>query len=158
MKKMGFSVTQIHSLLKQTKRNKNLEKFKQKKCKILLTTDLSARGLDLQGVDLVIHYNFATSLENFIHRSGRAARGMRTGETISYVTQYEQTLLQNFEQTLDITFQLYEHDKEDQVLKKMSHVDNIKRKVKVKYLASENYDKFKQVKKQKRKFQKQVQS
>lgn len=47
MKKMGFSVTQIHSLLKQTKRNKNLEKFKQKKSRILLTTDLSARGLDL---------------------------------------------------------------------------------------------------------------
>lgn len=153
LKKLGISSCQVHGLLKQSKRKANLEKFKQKKVRVLVTTDLSARGLDLQGVDLVFHYNFPSSLETFIHRSGRAARGRHRGETISLITQHDQQLLQSFEHSLGIKFEKYPTEKEEVILKQMSKIDQAKRKVKVKFVGGEKFDKFWEQKIQKKKFQ-----
>lgn len=153
LKKFGIKSTQIHSLLSQTKRAKNLEKFKQKKASVLLTTDLASWGLDLQGVDLVIMYNLPLSKDDFIHRAGRAAWGQRTGETISFVTQYETKLVQNLEQNLSIKFEQKILENEDTILKQMSKIDQVKRKIKVKFLGSQNFDKFHKAKISKKKFQ-----
>lgn len=108
-------------------------------------------------MDLVIHYNLPLTTENFIHRSGRAARGSWLGDTISLVTQYEQELLQNLEQKLQIQFQEYKTEKEETVLKQMSKIDNLKRKVKVKFVSGEKFEKFNERKIQKRNFQKSLQ-
>ncbi|EER11948.1 ATP-dependent RNA helicase, putative [Perkinsus marinus ATCC 50983] len=76
------NVCGLHSDLKQKDRLKKLEKFRNSSCGVLVTTDLSARGLDLPDVDTVIHVNCPRVLELFIHRSGRTARAGRKGTCI----------------------------------------------------------------------------
>ncbi|KAF4708711.1 ATP-dependent RNA helicase [Perkinsus olseni] len=76
------NVCGMHSDLKQKDRLKKLEKFRNSRCGVLVTTDLAARGLDLPDVDTVIHVNCPRVLELFIHRSGRTARAGRKGNCI----------------------------------------------------------------------------
>jgi superfamily II DNA/RNA helicase len=98
----------------------------------------------------VIHYNLPSSSSDFLHRSGRAARGQRFGKTLSFITQFDQDLLKALESKLSIEFKEFKKDSEKVVLKGMSNIDKIKRKVKVKYLASPYFERFNKIKKQRR--------
>ena len=66
-----------------------LDKFKSGKVKILVSSDLSARGLDIQNITHVFNLDFPVNKNEYIHRSGRTARGKNTGDTISIVTNNE---------------------------------------------------------------------
>ena len=66
-----------------------LDKFKSGKVKILVSSDLSARGLDIQSITHVFNLDFPVNKNEYIHRSGRTARGKNTGDTISIVTNKE---------------------------------------------------------------------
>ena len=66
-----------------------LDKFKSGKVKILVSSDLSARGLDIQNITHVFNLDFPVNKNEYIHRSGRTARGNNTGDTISIVTNKE---------------------------------------------------------------------
>ena len=66
-----------------------LDKFKSGKVKILVSSDLSARGLDIQNITHVFNLDFPVNKNEYIHRSGRTARGKNTGDTISIVTNKE---------------------------------------------------------------------
>ena len=126
LKKLEISSAQIHSFLPQNKRIKNLLKFKEKRARVMVTTDISSRGLDLQGVDFVIHYNLPSSSSDFLHRSGRAARGQRFGKTLSFITQFDQDLIKALEEKLQIEIKEYSTDSEKTILKGMANVDKIK--------------------------------
>ena len=54
--------------------------------KILLTTDLSSRGIDIRSIELVIHYDVPRNYEDYVHRSGRTARGGDIGRSLALVT------------------------------------------------------------------------
>ena len=75
----------IYGSMSQEIRNKNLEDFKKGKIKLLIVTDVAARGLDIPFLDNVINYNFPESAQLFVHRVGRTARAGRSGRNFNLV-------------------------------------------------------------------------
>lgn len=63
-----------------------LDNFRRKKRSLLIVTDVAARGLDIPDVDYVIHYDYPSNSQIFVHRSGRTARAERSGHTIALAT------------------------------------------------------------------------
>ncbi|CAG9323324.1 unnamed protein product [Blepharisma stoltei] len=76
----------LYGALDQEARNNALDKFRRKHVKLMITTDVSARGLDIPLLDNVIHYDFPSTPKLFIHRSGRAARAGRDGHCYALIT------------------------------------------------------------------------
>jgi ATP-dependent RNA helicase DeaD len=100
----GFSVDALHGDLQQKEREKVMRAFVNKKIKILIATDISARGIDVQDLSYVIHYQLPDQPENYIHRSGRTARAGKRGISISFVNPQEQQRLMEFSKLLGIRF------------------------------------------------------
>jgi superfamily II DNA/RNA helicase len=73
--------------MEKVERRRNLEEFRDGVVKILLSTDLASRGLDVEHVECVINYHMPSHLENYLHRVGRTARAGRTGLAINLVTE-----------------------------------------------------------------------
>ena len=72
----------LHGDVPQTLREKILNGFRSGRIPVLVATDVAARGLDIDHVDLVVHHGVPTSVENFIHRSGRTGRAGRKGTSL----------------------------------------------------------------------------
>lgn len=81
LKKEGFSVMQFHGGMEQDRREMSLSMFKNGSCNILVSTDLSARGLDVKDLRHVIHYHIPMNFENYLHRCGRTGRWEESGES-----------------------------------------------------------------------------
>ena len=81
----GFPITTIHGGLDQEERSKIVNEFREGKTRILLTTDLLARGIDIPEVKLVINYDLPKNHETFIHRIGRSGRFGKKGVSITFV-------------------------------------------------------------------------
>lgn len=86
MKEKDYPVTMISGDLPQNERTEILKNFKNGTIRMLLSTDLFARGIDVQQVSLVINYDLPNSIENYIHRIGRAGRYKKTGISINFIT------------------------------------------------------------------------
>lgn len=82
----GFSSDIIHGDLTQGHRNRVVREFREGKIRILVATDLLARGIDVPSVNCVINYEMPFKSEDFLHRIGRTARAGRSGLAITYVT------------------------------------------------------------------------
>jgi ATP-dependent RNA helicase DeaD len=93
----GFNASAIHGDFSQKKRETVLHNFRTGKLKILVATDVAARGLDIKGVDLVINYGLPRDAESYIHRIGRTGRAGREGTAISIMTPSEDKQLQNIQ-------------------------------------------------------------
>jgi translation initiation factor 4A len=93
----GYTVSMIHGDLRQEERNEIMQQFRSGSTRILLSSDLTARGIDVQSVNLVINYDFPVSLENYIHRIGRSGRFGRKGVAITFITSTEYQSLKNLE-------------------------------------------------------------
>ena len=102
MTENDFMVSCINSELPQEKRNEIMREFRDSATRILISTDLLARGIDVQQVSLVINFELPPKRENYIHRIGRSGRYGRRGVAINLVSQHEATYLlqiQEFYQT-----------------------------------------------------------
>ena len=102
MKKKGHMISSIHSDLKQSERDNVMTNFRKGVTRVLITTDLLARGIDVYQVSLVINYEMPKQKETYIHRIGRSGRFGRKGNAINFVTPEEKDLieeLQNFYNT-----------------------------------------------------------
>lgn len=97
LEKEGFPITTIHGGLTHEERNNIVKDFRDGKTRILLTTDLLARGIDIPEVKLVINYDLPKSHETFIHRIGRCGRFGKTGVSISFVKMDDFKDKKNFE-------------------------------------------------------------
>jgi len=85
MKEQGFSVGYIHAKLSMEERDKIMDDFRKGIIRVLVATDLIARGIDVQSVSVVFNYDLPPSLENYIHRVGRCGRYGRTGVAVNFV-------------------------------------------------------------------------
>ncbi len=83
---LKFKVAPIHSEMPQSKRQLSLSLFKGARVKILVATDVAARGLDIPGVDIVLNFDFPRAPVDYLHRVGRTARAGRSGRSISLVS------------------------------------------------------------------------
>ena len=94
---LGIPATALHSVLPQAQRLASIAKFKAGRVRVLVSTDVGSRGLDLPSVDLVINYDVPRLPSDYVHRAGRTARAGRGGRCITIVSQYEVALLQTIE-------------------------------------------------------------
>lgn len=92
-----------HSRMKQTERIAQLEKFKNFDARILVTTDLLGRGIDIERVNIVINYDFADSSDSYLHRVNRAGRFGTKGLAISFVaTEEDEKVLESVQQRFEV--------------------------------------------------------
>lgn len=96
----GIKAAAIHSNKSQSLRTRTLAEFKRGELRVLVATDVAARGLDIQGLPHVVNYDLPQVAEDYIHRIGRTGRAGKNGEAISLVSPEEQQLLQAIEALL----------------------------------------------------------
>lgn len=92
----------IHGNKSQTAREQALSDFKQGKIKVLIATDIAARGIDVQGVSHVVNYDLPVEAESYVHRIGRTARAGREGDAISFCDETEYEALKRIEKTIGL--------------------------------------------------------
>ena len=98
----NFTASVLHGDMMQKERKDIMNQFRCGKYRILITTDILARGIDVQQVSLVINYDMPKYPQTFIHRSGRGGRQGRKGITINFVTKREKSILYTIEKTYSI--------------------------------------------------------
>jgi translation initiation factor 4A len=89
MVRRGFDLKFIHGDMDLHERRSQMEAFRSGQCRVLISTDLLARGIDVQQVSLVINYELPVQRENYIHRIGRSGRFGRKGASINLITDRE---------------------------------------------------------------------
>lgn len=95
--KEEFTVSAMHGDMEQAQRDVILQEFRSGSSRVLITTDLLARGIDVQQVSLVINYDLPTNRENYIHRIGRGGRFGRKGVAINLVTEDDVAMMREIE-------------------------------------------------------------
>lgn len=93
----GYFADGLHGDLKQNQRDTVMDKFRNNTIDILVATDVAARGIDVDDVDMVVNYDMPQDNEYYVHRIGRTARAGRTGTAISFVTSREYGNLKQIE-------------------------------------------------------------
>lgn len=93
-----FTVSCLHGDMEQAERDVIMREFRSGSSRVLITTDILARGIDVQQVSLVINYDLPTNRENYIHRIGRSGRFGRKGVAINFVTENDARQLKEIEQ------------------------------------------------------------
>lgn len=97
MQSKDFTVSSMHGDMDQRERELIMREFRSGSSRVLITTDLLARGIDVQQVSLVINYDLPTNRENYIHRIGRSGRFGRKGVSINFITQGDVRYLKDIE-------------------------------------------------------------
>lgn len=102
--KDGYNADCLHGDLSQGQREKVMNRFRHHAIKILLATDVAARGIDVSGLTHVIHYHLPDDIENYTHRSGRTARAGKLGTSIALLNVREFYRLREIEKLTSIKF------------------------------------------------------
>ncbi len=102
LERHGVSADAIHGDKGQAQRSDTLEAFKSGKLRVLVATDVAARGLDIDDLPLVINYELPHTAEDYIHRIGRTGRAGRSGHAVSLVCAEEKTRLADIEKLIKI--------------------------------------------------------
>ncbi|KAI8893611.1 P-loop containing nucleoside triphosphate hydrolase protein [Globomyces pollinis-pini] len=98
MREANFTVAAMHGEMPQKERDAIMNEFRQGTSRVLITTDIWARGIDVQQVSLVINYDLPINRENYIHRIGRSGRFGRKGVAINFVKNDDVKILRDIEQ------------------------------------------------------------
>ncbi len=106
LRELGYSAGELHGDMRQTKRENVVEKFRESRVKILVASDVAARGLDIEGTSHVINYDIPEEPESYVHRIGRTSRMGRKGKAITFVTSQELHLLEAIELWASTTIEL----------------------------------------------------
>ena len=101
LRKLGLKVKAFHSDLKQEERQEILLDFKNRKVSVLVGTDVLSRGIDVDGIDLVVNFDVPGDPEDYIHRIGRTARAKTTGTAITLVNNKDFRKFKAIEEFMD---------------------------------------------------------
>ncbi|MBL7057909.1 DEAD/DEAH box helicase [Patescibacteria group bacterium] len=106
IRNMGHTATEIHSNRSQSQRQAALEGFTNGKFRIMVATDIAARGIDVKSISLVINFDLPDNLDDYVHRIGRTGRAGRCGKAISFVAPTEKYDVKKIEQLIRKTLTL----------------------------------------------------
>jgi ATP-dependent RNA helicase RhlE len=106
---MGYRAAEIHSNRSLNQRREALEGFKTGKYKVLVATDIAARGIDVTGIELVINYDLPEDAENYVHRIGRTARAGQRGHAVSFATPEQSRDVRDIEKLIRSTLPVSKH-------------------------------------------------
>lgn len=102
MRENNFTVSHMHGHMPQKERDAIMEEFRSGESRVMITTDVWGRGLDVQQVSLVINYDLPLNREFYIHRIGRSGRYGRKGVAINFATNDDVRILRDIEQYYSI--------------------------------------------------------
>lgn len=98
MKEDDFPVKKIHGKMRESERKETYQDFKKGGCRVLITSNLFARGIDVQQVSMVINFDIPKNEHTYLHRIGRSGRWGRKGVAINFQTKYDVSRLKRFEE------------------------------------------------------------
>lgn len=109
LKSLNHKVAEIHSDRSLGQRREALDGFKSGKYRVLVATDIAARGIDVRGIELVINYDLPEHAESYVHRIGRTGRAGLAGHAISFATPDQRNDLVNIERLIKTTLPISKH-------------------------------------------------
>jgi len=109
LRKAGYRAAEIHSDRTQAQRKQALDGFKSGKYRILVATDIAARGIDVQGIEVVLNYDLPEDPGSYVHRIGRTGRAGMEGRAISLATPDQGSDVRNIERLINVSISLSEH-------------------------------------------------
>lgn len=112
----GYAAVSIHGNKSQGQRDRALRAFKSGESRILVATDVAARGIDVSGVTHVFNYNLPEVPENYVHRIGRTARAGREGLAVAFCAPDERNLLQQIERLMGFSIKVASTDGTDAII------------------------------------------
>lgn len=115
MNRVGIETITMHGDKEQADRMKVMRQFRDGVVKVLIATDVSARGIDIPGVEYVVNYDLPDVPENYVHRVGRTGRGTAKGTAVSFCAPEEKPLLQAIEEYITKPVTVMDIDKEEYV-------------------------------------------
>ncbi len=101
LRRGGFSVKAFHSDLEQAEREEILREYRSRRLDIIIGTDILSRGIDVEGISLVINYDVPPDPEDYVHRIGRTARAETTGTAITFINEKDQAKFYRIEKLID---------------------------------------------------------
>lgn len=104
----GYNAEPIHGDLSQAQRDRVMDKFRNKTLQILVATDVAARGIDVNDITHVIHYQLPEDVENYTHRSGRTARAGKKGTSIALINTKEGRKINSIERIINSKIELHQ--------------------------------------------------
>lgn len=113
MERVGIKTLTMHGGKEQDDRLSVMKEFKQGDIKILITTDVNARGIDIPNVDYVVNYDLPDEPENYVHRVGRTGRGVQKGQAVTFCSPEEKPILDTIQSFLGKEIQVMKIDKND---------------------------------------------
>jgi ATP-dependent RNA helicase DeaD len=127
--KFGIPADAIHGDLNQAARERVIGKLKSKSLRVLVATDVAARGIDISHIGHVINFDLPAEVESYVHRIGRTARAGAKGSAISFITPGEKRRFQNIERTLKVSMiEVFAPNNSDlEALRRTEIWENIKR-------------------------------
>lgn len=99
--KKGIAAEGFHSDLEQAQREDIMQRFKARRIRVLVGTDVISRGIDIVGISLVVNYDVPPDPEDYVHRIGRTARAATTGTAITFVNEKDQNRFSRIEQLIE---------------------------------------------------------
>lgn len=113
MEQVKLMTNTIHSDIAHEEREQTMQAFREGELKVLIATDVSARGIDIPNVEFVINYDLPDTAENYVHRVGRTGRGSQKGKAVSFCSTEERPLLEEIEKNLGKPIHRIEISKSD---------------------------------------------
>ena len=101
LKANSVKASALHGGMRQNKRSKIMQNFRDERFRILVATDIASRGLDVPHIEHIINYDMPQAPEDFIHRIGRTARAGSVGEAVSFLTQKDTRIWRSIERLLN---------------------------------------------------------
>lgn len=98
--RQGLQAKAFHSDLEQAEREQIMNQFKSRKLQMLIGTDILSRGIDVEGIELVVNYDTPHDAEDYVHRIGRTARAEKTGTAITFVNEKDHWKFQKVEKLI----------------------------------------------------------
>lgn len=109
IKNIGYRAAEMHSDRSLNQRREALDGFKSGRYKVLVATDIAARGIDVAGIELVINYDLPEDAENYVHRIGRTARAGQHGHAISFATPDQSHDVRDIEKLIKASLPVSQH-------------------------------------------------
>jgi superfamily II DNA/RNA helicase len=143
----GHKADAIHGNLRQSKRDRVIRGFRNGNSRILIATDVAARGLDIPVIKHVINYDLPQVPEDYIHRIGRTGRAGKDGSALTFLTNNDRSMWRSIQKLIDPDFKLKEEARpNNQKSKKFNKKNKFKKKFKNKF-SNNNLSKKKKFKK-----------
>ena len=126
LKKSAYSVEALHGDMSQKTRDRVMNKFRNGNVRFLAATDVAARGLDINNLDVIVNYDVPQNIDSYTHRIGRTARAGNAGFAYTLVTKQDQHAFNNIKSKVKITEKRVPSDSEIEAIKDRAIIDKVR--------------------------------